>query len=48
MVSNSNFEPILHNGPYNLFDQDLFPGMTKHGFLTYIYVYECVCVCVCV
>jgi len=22
-VSNSNFEPILHNCPYNQFDQDL-------------------------
>jgi len=30
-VSNYNFEPILHNGPYNLFDQDLFSGMTKNG-----------------
>jgi len=31
-VSNSNFEQILHNGPFDLFDQDLFPGMTKNGF----------------
>jgi len=37
-VSNSNFEPILHNCPYNIFDQDLFPGMTKNGFLTFIYI----------
>jgi len=42
-VSNSNFEPILTN----LFDQDLFPGMTKNGFLTftyiliYIYIFSC-------
>jgi len=35
-VSNSNFEPVLHNDPCNLFDQDLFPGMTKNGFLTFI------------
>jgi len=34
----SNFEPI-QNGPYNLFDQDLFPGMTKHVLLTFIYIH---------
>jgi len=34
----SNFEPI-QNGPYNLFDQDLFPGMTKNVLLTFIYIH---------
>jgi len=36
-VSNSNFEPILHNDLCNLFDQDLFPCMTENGFLTFLY-----------
>jgi len=37
-VFNSNFEPILHNGSYNPFEQDLFPGVAKNGFLTFIYI----------
>jgi len=37
-VFNSNFEPILHKCPYNLFDQDLFPGMTKNTCCSHIMV----------
>jgi len=32
-------------GPYNLIYQDLFPGMTKNGFLTFIYILICMYVC---
>jgi len=31
------------NGPYNLFKQDLFPGMTKNVLLTLIYILIIVC-----
>jgi len=44
-VSNSNFEPILWNRPYNLFDQDLFPviKMTENVLLTFIiYTVQCI------
>jgi len=37
-VSSSNFEPILHNGLYNLFDQVLFPGMTKICFCFFTFI----------